>query len=474
MDNHDKERLFAWLDLNRDWMIQRLQEVLRIPSVKDVSQPNAPFGIEIRRALDYTLNLCAEMGFTVHDDEGYAGHAEFGQGDEMVASLGHLDVVPAGDGWHFGPFEAEISDGYIYARGSSDDKGPIYAALYGAKSLMESGLPISRRIRIIFGGDEESGFECVDHYWNISQNERPRYAFTPDSSFPLTYAEKGIANVTIKLPLANSSDNTPTDSDGLQLVSFCGGNRPNMVPDLAAARLSARPEILLEAATQLQRYWDHNVSAELKMGEILIRAIGKSAHGSTPLEGDSAIVRLARALKAVLPAQNHSWLDFIIRSSLADGFGLGVARTCPVTGPLSCNLGVAALESRALKLTYNIRYPVHQDAAELLKAIAAGIELVHAAIVEHHDMAPLFIPLDQEPVKTLLKAYREETGDTQSLPETMGGGTYARATPNAVAFGATFPGGSDGPPHQPDERFSVDTLLRSARIFARALYELAR
>ena len=92
------------------------------------------------------------------------------------------------------PYGAELVDGYIYARGSSDDKGPMYAVLFAAKAILDCGLPLKRRVRVIFFGcNEESGFGCVNHYFNVAKEERPRYAFTPDASFPLIYAEKGIA-----------------------------------------------------------------------------------------------------------------------------------------------------------------------------------------------------------------------------------------------------------------------------------------
>src|ERR1041385_5268287 len=191
--------LHAWVDSHRDEIIESLRGVLRIPSKEEPrSAPNAPYGAPVREALDYTLDLCGKLGFMVKDLDGHAGHAEFGSGPEMVAALGHLDIVPEGEGWNHPPFAAEIDNGFIYARGASDDKGPTYAALFGAKALMDSGLPLKRRVRIIFGCDEESGFGCVKHYWEVAKEERPLLAFTPDCCFPMIYAEKGIANLILE------------------------------------------------------------------------------------------------------------------------------------------------------------------------------------------------------------------------------------------------------------------------------------
>src|SRR5258708_5185997 len=144
--------LHSWVDGHRDEIIESLQGVLRIPSKKEpAAGENAPYGKPIREALDYTLNLCRNLGFTVKDVGGHAAHAEFGEGPEMVAALGHLDVVPEGDRWQHPPFGAEIDHGFIYARGASDDKGPTFAALFGAKALMDSGLPLKRRSLVGFG-----------------------------------------------------------------------------------------------------------------------------------------------------------------------------------------------------------------------------------------------------------------------------------------------------------------------------------
>src|SRR5262249_22708073 len=190
-------------------------------------EPNAPFGKPAREALDYTLALCERLGFRTKDVDGYAGHAEFGEGAEMVAALGHLDVVPEGDRWSKAPHGAEIEDGYIYARGCADDEGPTYAALFGAKALMDSGLPLKRRVRLVFGCNEESGFGCVKHYWEVAKEERPVYAFTPDACFPLIYAEKGIANLVLEKAL-------PQEEAPVRIVRAYVGRRPHMVAEYTA------------------------------------------------------------------------------------------------------------------------------------------------------------------------------------------------------------------------------------------------
>jgi succinyl-diaminopimelate desuccinylase len=461
------ELLHRWVDEHQDEIVEALRGVLRIPILEEpAAGPDAPFGRPVRDALDYTLEVCRSLGFDVKDVGGYAAHAEFGAGEEMVAALGHLDVVPEGGGWTHPPYGAEIHDGYIYARGASDDKGPTYAALFGAAALKASGLPLQRRVRVVFGCNEESGFGCVHHYWEVAKEERPVAAFTPDSRFPLVYAEKGIANLTLEREI-------PAEEAALRIVRAAGGLRPNMVPEHAEARLEGTPEALLNAAGLLLKQWDRNLTVEADGTGLTVRAAGKSAHASTPHEGDSAVGRLCRALAELDLPNDVSWLKWIARSTENTGQWIGIAGRDDVAGPLTSNLGIFEVADGKVSALYNIRYPVTWTIDDLLAKHRPVIEEAGWTLVEHSDSPPLYVPLDQEPAATLIRVYQQETGDTRSKPVTMGGGTYARATPNAVCYGAAFPWGADGPAHEPDERISIENLIKATKIYAHALYALA-
>ena len=463
------QKLHAWIDSHQDEIVEALQGVLRIPSLEaPATGPNAPYGKPVRESLDYTLALCKRLGFRTKDFDGYAGHAEFGAGERYIGVLGHLDVVPEGDGWSLPPYGGTLKDGYLYARGAADDMGPTYAGLFAAKALMESGLPLSKRVRVIFGCNEESGFGCVKHYFEDVQEERPQYGFTPDAGFPLIYAEKGIANLVLEKEL-------PTATSGLRIVRAEGGRRPNMVPDSARAFLTGTAAQLAEAKETLAKFWDRNVSVEETTDGLTVHALGKSAHGSHPTAGDNAVARLARALDTLGLPDSKVWLDWMNTSTDPTGAALGIAHQDEVAGPLTSNLGILeTTDTNRIRLTYNIRYPVTWNIEALLEANKPVLEANGWDLATYFDQPPLYVPLDQEPVATLLRIYREETGDIESQPGTMGGGTYARATPFTVAYGAAFPGGSDGPAHEPDERIAVKTLLDAAKIYAHALYELAK
>lgn len=218
----------------KDALIEDTQKLLRIKSLLDEENAadDAPLGEGVKEALDFMLELGEKDGFTVKNVGSLAGHLEFGEGEEIVGVLCHVDVVPEGDGWTSDPFGAEIRDGKIFARGAIDDKGPTMAAYYAMKIVKELELPLSKRVRMIIGTDEESDWRCVEHYFK--HEEMPAMGFAPDADFPIIYAEKGISD----FDLVQIGHTEEIDREVLaEVVHFQSGRRYNMVPDFAKASL---------------------------------------------------------------------------------------------------------------------------------------------------------------------------------------------------------------------------------------------
>ncbi|GIV03886.1 MAG: dipeptidase PepV [Fimbriimonadales bacterium] len=455
-------RAQQWIEEHENWLIESTRELLRIPSVEGDPQPGAPFGAEVRRALDYVLALCEAKGFRTKDVEGYAGHAEFGDTQPMVMSLGHLDVVPVSDGWKHEPFGAEIDDGYLYARGAVDDKGPTMASLAAALALKETGADLPARIRLVFGCNEESGFRCVKRYFETE--EAPTYGIAPDSAWPCIHAEKGIANLLVTVPFPQGD---------LTLKRIEGGSRPNIVMDRCEAVAQASQEILGAVKTRATEYWDRNVQIEVEEdGTVTIVAHGKAAHGSTPFFGDSAFVRACRALLDLAPPEQATDYANLLLAGHPSGVGLGIHGRDDVSEDLTANVGVVSTKDDAVEILVNVRYPVLWSGEDLERRCRQFLERERPGwSLTLRDNSPgLYFPTDQEPVLSIVAAYREETGD-DTEPGVMGGGTYARAVPNTVSVGTGWPG--DGPAHENDERIKVEHLARMAKIYAHILYRLA-
>ena len=82
----------------KEQFLNSLQTIISYPSVLNEGENGTPFGQAIQDVLEKTLELARELGFQTYiDPEGYYGYAEIGQGEELLAVLCHLDVVPAGD-----------------------------------------------------------------------------------------------------------------------------------------------------------------------------------------------------------------------------------------------------------------------------------------------------------------------------------------------------------------------------------------
>lgn len=207
---------------HRDAYLNDLKDLIAIQSVRDDSKKtaDAPLGPGPANALQAFLKLAERDGFETTNLDNLAGFVEYGTGDETVAILAHVDVMPAGEGWDTDPFKLTIKDGNAFGRGTSDDKGPALACYYGLKILKEQGIKLNKKIRFILGTDEESGWTGMTHYFKTQPE--PTMGFSPDAEFPLINGEKGNVSFTLTMAGENGGEFT--------LKSFTAGLRENMVP----------------------------------------------------------------------------------------------------------------------------------------------------------------------------------------------------------------------------------------------------
>ncbi len=452
----------------KDDIIKSTQEILRFKSVEEDPRDGMPFGEGVNDCLKYALDLSEKLGFEPKNFDNYAGHAEFGDGDEIVGILVHLDVVPEGSDWTYDPYGGEIHDNKIYGRGTIDDKGPAIASLYAMKALKDSGLSINKKVRIIFGTNEESGWKGIDYY--LKQVEAPNIAFVPDADFPAIHGEKGIIIFDF-----NKKFDARTLGDGVKVLSIKGGNRANMVPDYAEAHVISDNSIVQKLHKYTQ---DNNFNIKITdaVDKYILESYGVSAHGSLPGSGQNAISQLMMFL-ASLDLADGDVANFIkfYNNKIGmeyNGKSIGCDFKDDESGPLVFNVGVINLDKESVKLTINIRYPISLELDDLLTTLEKQIIDFDITMDLHEHKPPLYVPKDHELVRKLMRVYREFTGDDRDAI-TIGGGTYARAMDNAVAFGPLFPGQPELA-HQRDEFIGVEDLIKITKIYANALYELAK
>src|SRR5690554_3917363 len=414
----------ALVEKYKDQFIKDTQELLKINSELTTFDPNrvgAPFGEGNKQALDFMLDLAKRDGFKFENVDGYAGHIEFGESKKYIGSIGHLDVVPAGSGWTYPAYGAEIHNNRIYARGAEDDKAPTMAVYYGMKILKELGVVLKTRIKLILGLDEESGWRCMDYYFK-KHPQAPKAGFIADADFPLIYAEKGITNTIIKGSFDNSI-----------LLSVNGGLRTNMVPESAFATLVYKDEY----KDLLNKYLkDNNLLGEvIKDNDVLLfKVYGKSAHGAFPDDGINALSLLFEGLK--LLNLNNELVDFLNKYLTNDNLGkkLGISYYDDEMGDLTVNMGLVKTNDNLFEIVLNIRYPKGVDyQKDVFERIESLLNKGYNLSVNHHQKL-LYKDPNSDLIQTLLKVYRKHTNDL-SEPITIGGGTFARATENVVAFG---------------------------------------
>ncbi len=412
-------------------MLETLDKLCRFKSVAELTgDPTAPYGKQVNEALKFALSACEGFGMRVKNCNNQLGWAEIGEGSEIVGIPAHLDVVPAGDGWKTEPYSATVIDGMIYGRGVCDDKGPAVACIYAMRDILKSKIPLKRRVRLIFGQTEENG-DWTDMDYYRGHEEIPSFGFTPDGDFPAIYGEKGILTLKLSMPLEKSG-----------LLSASGGNAPNMVADFAKAKSS-------------------NGKA--------FSAVGKSAHGSTPELGENAI----SCLFSVPELSDCPFARFYNEKigMHIHGEAIGAGFSDEKSGCLIFNVGLLGSDAENVFIIVNLRTPVDFDYPEIEAAILHECAPYGVNVERLSWQAPIYLDKDGEPVKTLVRVYRECTGD-DSGAKVIGGGTYARAMDSIVAFGPMFPE-LEPTEHQPNECYPVEKFALLREIYRKAIEQLA-
>ncbi|MDR3296457.1 MAG: dipeptidase PepV [Clostridiales Family XIII bacterium] len=472
----------ARIDGMEEDIIRTLRELIAIRSVAGPAEEGAPFGLGVRDAFAYMLKQAETDGFATENVDQYGGHIEFGGlltdadgavvglSDEVFGMLGHLDVVPEGSGWSCDPFAGKLEDGKIYGRGAIDDKGPLLACYFAMKALKQNGFSPQKRVRLILGLDEESGWVGMQRY--LSNVKAPDAGFTPDADFPAIHGEMGILIFELAKKIGKST------VKGLELRKISGGNAANMTPDFARAVVRGEAyDAIREKIAEYRKETGYHVYAKGIGKSLEISAKGVSAHGATPEKGLNAISILMDFLSQT-GLVNESVLEFIDFYKRHIGFdlhgdGIGCGFADAPSGKLIFNVGMVNGNHEAILLTINIRYPVTLGQEQIYDAMLPVIHKYDLGLVKRDHKAPIFIPADDPLIETLMRVYQEHTGDRSGKPLVIGGGTYARAAKNIVAFGGRFPGEPELA-HQKDEFICVDSLIRMTKIYADAIYALAK
>lgn len=458
------------IEHNKTDMLHSVQKLIEFKSISiETNEANQPFGEACKKALHYTLELAKKLGFQTKNLDEYCGYIEFGEGKELVGILGHLDVVPANikDGWKTNPFKATIRNNRIYGRGAIDDKGPVIAALYAMKAVLDSGQTLNKRVRLILGLNEEKSWKCIAHYKAIGE-EIPTIGFSPDADFPCIYAEKGILSLRLSHPFSIPH---------MTILNIdCENNALNVVPKYCSITLKYQSKQNRTSFKPTEQITVETINQDT----LKLTAHGIAAHAAHPELGENAITLLIHYLNQHIPSsfvQNELTFlkqceelglfqitspDFLSPSPLQDESGI-----------LTSNVGFLDWKNEALEIGFNLRVPIHTPLHEIIEKYTALSEIFPALTIQPTaKQDALYVPKNSKLITTLSQIFHQKTG-LLAEPIAIGGGTYARAFPNCVAFGANMPGKKDLC-HQANEFIAIDDLILSSKIYASAIYALAK
>lgn len=438
-----KDIIKSGFDLYKEY----LGRLIAIPSYVKDDNSGTLFGKDIDSVLDEMLNICNENGFkTFKDSQGRYGYADIGEGDSMFGVLCHLDVVDAGEisAWDTNPFQLVEKNGMLYGRGTSDDKGPTLSALFGLITALKQGYTLDKKVRFIFGVDEESLWRCMRAY--VEKEALPDFGIAPDSIFPLTYAEKGLIEFKIK-------------SHQRTKLVMTGGGPLNAVPSLATTPYTQEIETKLKAK-----------SYDYRINEGMLEVLGKAMHAKDADKGINAIVRLSESVYEM--DQSLSVLELISKyMSNANGVQIFGEVSDEISGKLKLNVGSLEIKDGYQELGIDLRFPVTYPVENIREGIANICKQLGLELEDFDYLPSIYIDKESDFIKKLMKSYQDVSGDLKSEPISSGGATYARSMPNVVAFGGLM---SDDPScaHQANECIKIDSTLQAIEIYANTFIEL--
>ncbi len=437
--------------------LQSLKELVSIDSVLDpkTQSKDMPFGKGVDEALEYVAKLGKKLGFKVDRCDNYVTELTYGEGKKIFDIYGHCDVVPVKkENWTGDPFKIRVVDGNIlYGRGTSDDKGPALACLYAVKALMDNNMLGGYKMRFLFGGNEENDSLCLKHYFEEMKKEYPTLGISPDADYPLIYGEKSIYAYEASYPVTV-----------LGISNFSLGSALNIVPAEASCEVSLHQD---DIEKELPSYLERHKNVKASFDGKTLKFFGKPYHGSMPWNGVNAGLYMLHFLGKVFNSKIFQDVFFAYHDGVGETFN-GNFKNEFFT-ETSYNVGRISYDQNKLTIAVNVRFPSDMDVKKVIDNVS---EKTHAEVTLLGGSDGFVADPKSDFVKILLNAYQKETGDLESTPLAIGGGTYARESKNSVAFGAQFPN-RDYRMHGDDEFFPLSDFYDNMQIYAHAIYDIS-
>lgn len=420
----------------KEELLNLLSEWVKIPSIYDNNSATKemPFGKNVTDALIWFENLGESNNFKTVNIDNYAVYIEYGEGKEHIDIFGHCDVVNVDDRWDSNPFEIKVENDKLIGRGVCDNKGPMISCFMALKMIRDMDIKLNRKVRLIVGGNEESGFKCIKYYY--SKEPYGVCGFTPDAKFPVLNGEKGAGVIYLRLDIDNKN------------LSLYGGVEHNTIPDKVFIKKS--------------QYGDISI----------VEGIG--GHSSKPELAENPI---PKALIKLYNELNEKWiidLYNMINEENINGklFGLDIKGKCGILSLVPTTINI---ENGFLEIILNARYPENIEFSEIIKSMKEFINKNHLTkfnIDGTQLKKSSYIDKESKLVKTLHNIYKKYSNDNESVVRVTSAGSYASEMNNAVIYGCEFLDGNFGNVHKANEFASLEKLSLAISIYSEAIISL--
>ena len=461
------KQIDEWIELHKEEFIHDVMDIVRFPSISKPGENGYAFGSKCKECADAFMELGQKYGFCTENDDYYCASILLKNNKKEdfsgeIGFLGHLDVVPEGDGWDFPPYEPQYLDGFITGRGSGDNKGPTIMSLYAMRCLKELAMPLTHDIRLIAGFNEEAGMKDIDHYVR-THKKLPLATIVCDGGWAMCVGEKGRLSATLSVSMENPN-----------LIELQGGVASNAVPDYAYAIIN---DIDLSCVRKLEELYS-DARFTVVEGQLKIETFGKATHAFHPEDGKNAIYSLLRILSSenlIKGDENKKVIRNLASAFIDDwGTGLSINGEDPVFGKTTCVGGVIKYDGKKIRMSVDSRFAMNPDPQTLASRFMLRCEDLKLNI-EDFEISNGYLKDPEDPVLKLLLNVFEKNFDRQLGTYVMGGGTHARKIPNAYAFGPAemdrvSPFG--GQAHGRNETCNVERLLKSLKVYVMAVLEM--
>ena len=452
------------IEENINELILVLQNFIKIDTRQAKSEYNAPFGKGNKEAIEYLITLAKKFNLKYFNLDNYLCWIEIGSGKEMIGIPVHLDVVPVNeDDWTVGAFEGILKEGHIYGRGAVDNKGPAVIMLFLLKILNENKeILLKKRIRVIFGTNEETGMKCIKYYKKMG-GEEPVFGFTPDAMYPIVIGEKGMLHLVIEKKIEQLKKCK-------QIIRFNGGSKSNIVPEKSECIFYNFPEEEIEKLLKLK---NEKLVINKEKDKLHLQYLGESCHASNPEKGINSIAYLSEIITNNVYYDNEGLYEinnfYKIIGKKYYGENCGLYTEDKIFGKLTINLGILNITENSVYAEIDIRYPHKITENEIIETLKEKFGKEY--IIREENKKPIhYVDKNLPFVQKLMEVYLRATNREEEYL-IIGGGTYASYFKNMVGFGPKFKEIRTGG-HGKDERISIEALKINMKIYYEAIISL--